>query len=97
MFNWKLLNYWLFFRLLNQKYFFNIVEVVDVNLILKKFNLQIFKSILDSGEVDINFFYVLVGKNERGITNILRALYKINDFNKESYSRLREYPRTFFP
>ncbi|MFX0172499.1 MAG: AAA family ATPase [Candidatus Hodarchaeota archaeon] len=61
---------------------------------LIKFRISNYKSIEDSGEVDINDFTVLVGKNESGKTNILKALHKFNNVTEERYSKLRDYPRT---
>lgn len=72
------------------------LQPIDRGLTMKliKFKIINYKSIEDSGEVDIDDFTVLVGKNESGKTNILKALHKFNNVTKEKFSKLRDYPRT---
>ena len=60
---------------------------------LKRFRVQMFKCILDSGWVDVTDLTVLVGKNEAGKTALLKALQKFNPFAPEPYSMAREWPR----
>ena len=60
---------------------------------LKRFRVQMFKCVLDSGWVDVSELTVLVGKNEAGKTSLLRALHKFNPFDPEPYSIPREWPR----
>jgi predicted ATP-dependent endonuclease of OLD family len=60
---------------------------------LKRFKVQMFKCILDSGWIDLINLTVLVGKNEAGKTSLLRALHKFNPFEPEPYSIAREWPR----
>ena len=60
---------------------------------LKRFRVQMFKCILDSGWVDVTDLTVLVGKNEAGKTALLKALQKLNPFAPEPYSMAREWPR----
>src|SRR5437867_8282011 len=60
---------------------------------LKRFRVQMFKCVLDSGWVDVTDLTVLVGKNEAGKTSLLRALHKFNPFDPEPYSIPREWPR----
>jgi predicted ATP-binding protein involved in virulence len=60
---------------------------------LKRFRVQMFKCILDSGWVDVTDLTVLVGKNEAGKTSLLKALQKFNPFTPEPYSMAREWPR----
>jgi len=60
---------------------------------LKRFKVQMFKGILNSGWVEVMDLTVLVGKNEAGKTSLLRALHKFNPFHPEPYSIPREWPR----
>ena len=59
-------------------------------------NFTKYKSIIDSGNADIKDFTVLVGKNESGKTNILKALYKFNNTMNEQFTKLRDYPRSIY-
>lgn len=54
---------------------------------------QNYRSIQDSGWVDIEDIAVIVGKNESGKTSFLKALWKFNPFHDEGYSLNREWPR----
>ena len=60
---------------------------------LKRFRVQMFKCILDSGWVDVTDLTVLVGKNEAGKTSLLKALQKFNPLTPDPYSMAREWPR----
>jgi predicted ATP-dependent endonuclease of OLD family len=60
---------------------------------LNAFRIQRFKSIYDSGWVDLEQLTVLVGKNESGKTSLLKALHKFNPFHPESYIFSTEWPR----
>jgi energy-coupling factor transporter ATP-binding protein EcfA2 len=62
-------------------------------MLLKKFRVQMFKSILDSGWVEVEPLTVVVGKNEAGKTTLLKALHKLNPKSKERYDIHREWPR----
>lgn len=53
---------------------------------------QNYRSILDSGWVDIDDIGVIVGKNESGKTSFLKALWKFNPFNAAPYNIDREWP-----
>jgi len=57
------------------------------------FRIQNYRSINDSGWVDIDDIAVIVGKNESGKTSLLKALWKFNPFKPEAYSLDREWPR----
>ena len=57
------------------------------------FRIQNYRSINDSGWVDVDDIAVIVGKNESGKTSLLKALWKFNPFKPESYSLDREWPR----
>ena len=52
-----------------------------------------YRSILDSGWIEIEPLTVVVGKNEVGKTSLLRALHKLNPFAQEAYSMDNEWPR----
>lgn len=60
---------------------------------IDSFKIQRFKSIHDSGWVDLEKLTVLVGKNESGKTSLLRALHKFNPFHPEGYVFTTEWPR----
>ncbi len=60
---------------------------------LKGFQVQMYRSILDSGWVDIEPLTVVVGKNEVGKTSLLRALHKLKPFSPEPYLMDNEWPR----
>lgn len=53
---------------------------------------QNFRSIQDSGWVDIDDIAVIVGKNESGKTSFLKALWKFNPFSDAPYNIDREWP-----
>src|SRR2546423_5513603 len=61
---------------------------------LTAFRIQRYKSILDSGWIEVSPLTVLVGKNESGKTTVLRALHKFNPFDPEPYTLDREWPRS---
>lgn len=50
---------------------------------LASFRIQMYKCILDSGDVEVTPFSVLVGKNESVKTALLKALHKFNPFEPE--------------
>src|SRR5947207_3030545 len=58
------------------------------------FRIQHYKSILDSGWIEVSPLTVMVGKNESGKTTVLRALHKFNPFDPEPYALDREWPRS---
>ena len=60
---------------------------------LKGFQVTNYKSILDSGWIDIDNITAIVGKNESGKTALLHALNKLNPFTNETYSFDQEWPR----
>lgn len=53
---------------------------------------QNYRSIIDSGWVDIDDIGVIVGKNESGKTSFLKALWKFNPFHDAGYNIDREWP-----
>ena len=61
---------------------------------LKNVHVTTFRSILDSGPVDIEATTCLVGKNEAGKTAFLKALEGLKPVDQAfSYDRTRDYPR----
>lgn len=62
-------------------------------MILKSFQVRMFKNVLDSGEIEVTPVTVLVGKNESGKTSLLRALHKFRPFTNDPYVMEREWPR----
>lgn len=63
---------------------------------LLKFRVQNFKSIQDSGWIEVGDCSCLVGINEAGKTNLLLALWKLNPANDETIAPLSDYPRKKF-
>ncbi|MCO6489393.1 MAG: AAA family ATPase [Phaeodactylibacter sp.] len=63
---------------------------------LLKFRVQNFKSIQDSGWIEVGDCSCLVGINEAGKTNLLLALWKLNPANDEPIIPLIDYPRKKF-
>ncbi len=57
------------------------------------FKVQMYRSVIDSGWIEINRMTVLVGKNESGKTTLLKALHKFNPHSPEPYSIDNEWPR----
>jgi hypothetical protein len=53
---------------------------------------QNYRSIQDSGWVDVDDMAVVVGKNESGKTSFLKALWKFNPFHDAGYNIDREWP-----
>lgn len=61
---------------------------------MTEFRIQNFRSILDSGWIEVDDIATIVGKNESGKTSLLKALWKFNPYkNKDSYVIDREFPR----
>src|SRR6476661_6540712 len=61
---------------------------------LTAFRIHRYKSILDSGWIEVSPLTVMVGKNESGKTTVLKALHKFNPFDPEPYTLDREWPRS---
>ncbi|MCI0457393.1 MAG: ATP-binding protein [Gemmataceae bacterium] len=61
------------------------------------FRVQMYRSVSDSGWIEINPMTVLVGKNESGKTTLLKALHKFNPFSPEPYTMDSEWPRGLLP
>jgi len=62
---------------------------------LKSFQVTDFRSIRDSGPVEVEDVTCLVGKNESGKTALLHALYRLNPINPEDgeFNPTDDYPR----
>ncbi len=60
---------------------------------LKKFRIQNFRSIIDSGWIETFDNTCLIGTNESGKTNLLIGLWKLNPANNEDIVPLIDYPR----
>jgi predicted ATP-dependent endonuclease of OLD family len=60
---------------------------------LKRFRIQNFRSIVDSGWIEAESLTCLVGTNESGKTNLLIGLWKLNPANDEPIVPLSDYPR----
>ena len=63
---------------------------------MKKFRLQNYKKIEDSGWIECNSMTVFVGKNEAGKSALFKGLSKINSSDGEAYRGLKEFPRKRF-
>ncbi len=60
---------------------------------LSAFKVENYRSVLNSGWVELTDTAVIVGKNESGKTSLLKALWKLKPFRAEPYSLDREWPR----
>src|SRR5690554_1651935 len=61
---------------------------------LKTFRIRNFRSINDSGEIDVSRITALLGRNESGKSNILRALHSLNPADGfEALSPIKDFPR----
>lgn len=60
---------------------------------LKAFKVEMYRSILNSGWIEVEDITTIVGKNESGKTALLKALHKFNPFSPEPYSLDRDWPR----
>jgi len=62
---------------------------------LKSFQVTNFRSIRDSGLIEVDDITCLVGKNESGKTALLHALYRLNPINPEDgeFNPIDDYPR----
>lgn len=60
---------------------------------LTGFRIQMYRSIIDSGWIEVSPLTVMVGKNESGKTTLLKALHKFNPFKPEPYRISQEWPR----
>lgn len=60
---------------------------------LVSFRVQMFRSVLDSGEIRVSPLSVIVGKNESGKTSLLKALHLLNPALPEPYRLDVEWPR----
>lgn len=60
---------------------------------ISAYRIRMYKSIIDSGWIQVSPLTTLVGKNEAGKTSLLKALHKLNPFKPEPYSMDREWPR----
>lgn len=61
---------------------------------LKSFRVRNFRSINDSGEIDISRITALLGRNESGKSNILRALHSLNPASGfKKLNPIKDFPR----
>lgn len=61
-------------------------------MILKRYKVENFRSVLDSGWVDCDNVTTLVGINEAGKSNLLLALWKLNPAREGSIDMLHDMP-----
>jgi predicted ATPase len=59
----------------------------------KRFRVQNFRNIDDSGWVSLDQVTAFVGRNESGKTTLLKAFHKFNPATAEPYDPMREFPR----
>lgn len=59
----------------------------------KRFRVQNFRNIDDSGWVSLDQVTAFVGRNESGKTTLLKAFHKFNPATPEPYDPMREFPR----
>lgn len=61
---------------------------------LESFRVRNYRSINDSGEISVSRITALLGRNESGKSNLLRALYSLNpDEGFEALSPIKDFPR----
>ncbi|MBE9171548.1 AAA family ATPase [Cyanobium sp. LEGE 06143] len=61
---------------------------------LVSFNVKSFRSINDSGPVDVSQITAVLGRNESGKSNLLRALYSINPAEGfQPLNKVKDFPR----
>lgn len=59
----------------------------------KRFRIQNFRNIDNSGWITLDQVTAFVGRNESGKTTLLKALHKFNPATAEPYDPMREFPR----
>lgn len=59
----------------------------------KRFRVQNFRNVDDSGWVNLDQVTAFVGRNESGKTTLLKAFHKFNPATAEPYDPMREFPR----
>ena len=65
---------------------------------LKSFRVQNYRSITDSGDINIGQLTALIGQNESGKSNLLRALYSLNPSDgSEVLNKEKDFPRHLDP
>lgn len=57
------------------------------------FRIQNYRSVHDSGWLEINSLLAVVGKNESGKTSLLKALWKFNPHQDETFDVRKDWPR----
>ncbi len=62
-------------------------------MILKKFKIENYKSIIKTDWIELEKLTVFVGKNEAGKTTILKALHKLNPHTPEPFVINEDWPR----
>lgn len=61
---------------------------------LKSFRVRNFRSINDSGEIEVSRITALLGRNESGKSNVLRALHSLNPADGfKALSPIKDFPR----
>lgn len=61
---------------------------------LKSFRVRNFRSINDSGEIDVSRITALLGRNESGKSNVLRALHSLNPADGfKALNPIKDFPR----
>lgn len=63
-------------------------------MLLKKFRIRNYRSINDSGEIDVSRITALLGRNESGKSNLLRALHSLNPADGfAALNAVKDFPR----
>ena len=61
---------------------------------LVSFNVKNFRSINDSGPIDVSQITAILGRNESGKSNLLRALYSLNPAEGfQALNKVKDFPR----
>ena len=75
---------------------FGIPELIKRGILvqLKSFRVQNFRSVNDSGEIQVSRITSLLGRNESGKSNLLRALHSLNPVEGfKALSPIKDFPR----
>ena len=63
---------------------------------LTRFRVKNFRSVVDSGWIEVNDVTALIGINESGKSNLLLALWKLKPTNEGEIQPTSDYPKTLF-
>ena len=71
-------------------------EEIEESMKLKRFRVTNFRSVVDSGWIDVDDVTALIGVNESGKSNLLLALWKLKPANEGDIQPTSDYPKDRF-